>query len=134
MLHIEILSIRPEFVCNFIQKAKEFHAKEEITFAEDYPNSEYEYDWAAILADHADDLTYQDVSNNIAGLDHQQKVELLALMYLGRGDYDESQWQDAVMEAKDSLMSQLVDYLLAHPYVADYMESALELFDFSCEE
>lgn len=55
MLNTNILNINPETVCFIIAKAKEFQAKEGVTFEEEAPNSEYEYDMQQILADHADD-------------------------------------------------------------------------------
>ncbi|WP_019216059.1 hypothetical protein [Legionella tunisiensis] len=58
MLNTNILNINPETVCFIIDKATEFQAKEGVTFPEEAPNSEYEYDMLQILADHSDDLTY----------------------------------------------------------------------------
>jgi hypothetical protein len=59
MFDISNLNITPNIVCNFIQRAREFHAKEEVAMIEPNPDTEYEYDWAQILADHYDDLTYR---------------------------------------------------------------------------
>ena len=134
MLTINVLTIEPQFVCNFIQKAKEFHAKESVTFSEETPNSEYEYDWSQVLADHQDDLTYLEIKDTVSALTANQKVDLLALMYLGRGDFDEAEWDDARLEASNNVSANLTNYILGHPYIADYLETALEKLDYSCEE
>lgn len=134
MINQNVLSINPETVCFIILKAKEFHAKEGVTFNEVMPESEYEYDWAAILADHEDDLTYQEVRSVIEDLEPDQQVDLLTLMYIGRGDFDETEWSAAHKEARENLAPNLTDYLLAKPMIADYLEKALELLGYSNDE
>lgn len=132
MLEISNLTINPDIVCNLILKAREFHAKEAVTIPEDTPDSEYEYDWAQILADHYDDLTYQEIHNTIAYLEYEQQVDLLALMYLGREDFDNL--TEAQTAAVTNLPANLTDYLLAHPFLADYLENGLSLFGDFCDE
>ncbi|HHF7344962.1 TPA: DUF3775 domain-containing protein [Legionella feeleii] len=134
MLNINVLNINPEIVCALIEKAKIFHSKEEVTFGEDMPDSEYEYDWAQVLADHQDDLTYLEVRTTINDLDPAQKIDLLALMYLGRGDFEANDWSSAHKEAKARLAPNLTDYLFSKPLIASYWEQSLELLGYSCEE
>ncbi|SRR5579885_2328347 len=134
MLNTNILNINPDTVCFIIAKAKEFHAKEEVTFRESIPESEYEYDWSQILADHDDDLTFAEVKHVIEDLEPDQQIDLLTLMYVGRGDFDINEWSDARKEAKSNLAPNLTGYLLSKPLIADYLEKALELLGYSCEE
>lgn len=134
MLNINVLNINPDIVCALIEKAKVFHSKEEVTFGEEIPDSEYEYDWAQILADHEDDLTYLEVHTTIENLDPDQKVDLLALMYLGRGDFDANDWSGAHKEAKIRLPPNLAGYLFSKPLIASYWEKSLELLGYSCDE
>ncbi|WP_133130991.1 DUF3775 domain-containing protein [Legionella yabuuchiae] len=132
MFDLNELTINPVIVCNLIQRAKEFHAKEEVSIPEASPNTEYEYDWAQVLADHYDDLTYLEIKNAIVSLPYDKRVDLLALMYLGREDFVE--WEDARAAAINNLPSNLTDYLLGHPFLSDYLEKALAMFGQSCEE
>lgn len=134
MLNTNILNINPEIVCDIIVKAKEFHAKEAPTFDEKIPDSEYEYDWSQILTDRRDDLTYQELENVIDGLEPDQQVDLLALMYIGRGDFEENEWSAAHKEAKNNLRPHLTRYLLSKPMIATFLEKALESFGYNCEE
>ncbi len=129
-----VLSINPDIVCFIIQKAKEFQAKESVTFGEDINDSEYEYDWSQILADHRDDLTYAEVENAIEELEPDQQVDLLALMYVGRGDFEGKEWSRAHKEAKENLQSNLAAYLLSKPQIADYLRDGLESLGYACEE
>ncbi|KTD14946.1 DUF3775 domain-containing protein [Legionella israelensis] len=132
MADINILNINPEMVCSLIVKAREFHAKEEVTFSEENPQTEYEYDWAQILADHQDDFTYLEVKNVIKSLSYDEQIDLLSLMYLGRDDFDD--WESAHQAAINNFIPNLTDYLLAHPYIADYWESALDILEYNCEK
>lgn len=132
MASIDILHVNPQLICNLILKAKEFHAKEEVTFSEQAPQTEYEYDWAQILADHQDDFSYLEVKNVIQSLSEDEQTDLLALMYLGRGDCDH--WDVAWQEASSHLPPNLTDYMLAHPYLADYLENALDILNYSRDD
>ena len=128
-----MLELNPETVCFLINKAKEFHAKEEVVIP-DEPLSPSE-DWARqVLADHADDLTYQEFKATVNDLEPDQQVALVALMWLGRGDYSEEQWDAARSDAKSSWTPRTAEYLIATPLVADYLEEGLSLLGYSCEE
>lgn len=127
-------SINPDIVCDLIIKAKEFHAKEATTFDEDLPNTEYEYDWSQILSDRDDDLTFLEIEKTIEDLEPDQKVDLLTLMYIGRGDFDSTDWSSAHKEAKNNLRPHLAKYLLSNPLIASYLEKGLEILGYSCDE
>jgi hypothetical protein len=134
MLNTDILNINPEIVCFIIAKAKEFQAKEGVTFPEESPNSEYEYDMQQILADHSDDLTYTEVKQIIEDLNVDEKVDLLCLMYIGRGDFVEKDWSSAHKEAKNNLEPNLTAYLFSKPTIAYYLEKGLESLGYSCNK
>jgi len=128
-----MLNINPETVCFIIAKAREFQAKEEVVIPE-APLSPAD-DWALqVLADHADDFCVQEVEAVIADLEPDQEAELVALMWLGRGDYDLGDWDGAVNDAADQLTDHTAQYLLAHPLVADYLQEGLIQHGCSCED
>jgi hypothetical protein len=126
------LNINPETVCFIINKVQEFQAKEGVTFPEKMPDSENEYDYLQILADHKDDLSFQEVKSVIADLETDQKIDLLALMYVGREDFELKNWSEAQKEAKNNLKENLAEYLFAKPQLSAYLENALELLGLSC--
>ena len=128
-----MLNVNPEIVCMLILKAKEFHAKEAVTFSEEIADSEYEYDWSQILADHKDDLTYIEIEKAIEDLEPDQQVDLLALMYVGRDDFSGEEWTLARLEAKNNLAPNLTGYLLSKPFIAGYLEEGLASLGYSCE-
>ena len=132
-----MLEINPETVCLVIAKAKEFHAKEAVVIP-DEPLSPGE-DWARqVLADHDDDLTYQEVGAAIDDLEPDQQIALVALMWLGRGDYSKDQWEAACTDARAEIeagqMPRTADYLMAMPLVASYLEEGLSLLGYDCED
>ncbi len=128
-----MLNIQPETVCFIITKAREFQAKEGVVIPEDLPDSPSE-NWAQqMLADHDGDHTLQEVSGAIAELDDDALVELVALMWLGRGDYTLEEWRVAKQDAEASRSDHTAGYLLSHPQVAFYLEEGLNAHGFSCD-
>jgi hypothetical protein len=127
------LELNSDTVCFLIEKAREFHAKEEVVIP-DTPDSPSE-DWALqVLADHADDATYQEVRTTVNDLEPDQQQQLVALLWLGRGEYDIDEWDEALAEARRSWSKRTAEYLITHPLLADFLDDALEQFGYSCED
>jgi hypothetical protein len=125
-----MLDLNPETICFIIAKAHEFHAKEGVVLPEDAST-----DWGAqMLADHADDLTFAEVKSTIDDLEPDQQAQLVALMWVGRGDFDAAEWEAAVEEARANLTAHTAEYLMGTPLVADYLEEGLTQMGYSCEE
>ena len=55
-------------------------------------------------------------------------------MWIGRGDFDASEWDDALQQARDMWTSHTAEYLLARPLVADFLEEGLVSLDYACGE
>lgn len=109
-----------------IDKAHEFHVKEEVTIPEE-PLSPSD-DWARqVLADHADDPTFQELKTTIDDLEPDQQVMLVALMWIGRGDYAPDEWDEAFKDAGDSWNERTAEYVIGTPLVADYLSEGLDL-------
>ena len=127
-----MLDINPETVCFIIQRARQFHVKEQVVIPE-IPNSPSD-DWALqMLADHAGNLNFQEVLLEIKDLEPDQKATLVALLWLGRGDYDLDNWETALKDATDNLTDHTGPYLMEHPLVADYLQEALNQHGYSCD-
>lgn len=127
-----MIDLNPDTVRFVIDKAREFHAKEDVVIPEDPDNPSG--DWAAqILANHASDYSLIEVKGVIEDLDRDQQVCLVALMWLGRGDYDVEEWDQVLQDADDAWNERTADYLLATPLVADYLEEGLDLMGYAEE-
>lgn len=129
----QLLNVNPETVCFIIARAREFQAKDEVVIPDEPADANG--DWALdILEDHRDDMTLQEVQSAVADLEPDQQYELVALMWVGRGDYDVDDWQGAVLAATEAWTERTADYLMTTPLAADYLEEGLELLGYSCEE
>lgn len=127
-----MLNLNPETVCFIIDKARQFQAKEEVVFPEE-PGGGGD-DWALqVLADHSDDPSVQEVESTVNDLEPDQQAALVALMWLGRGDYDAEEWLEAVREAAETLTESTAGYLLSHPMVADYLMEGLIQHGYDCD-
>jgi len=128
-----MLNIQTETLCFIIAKAREFQAKEGVVIPEDLPDSPSE-NWAQqILADHADDHVLLEVSGMISDLDDDALSELVALMWLGRGDYTLEEWEAAVEDAAAARSDHTPEYLLSHPQVAFFLEEGMAQHGLSCD-
>lgn len=111
------LEINPEKVCFLIVKAR--------AFDEDLPNLD---------EDDPDDPTVQELVGFINSLTISERVDLVALAWLGRGTYDREEWADAVAEARGAHNRHTARYLLGMPQLGDYLEEGLAQLGYSCEE
>jgi hypothetical protein len=128
-----MLEISPEKVCWIVVKAREFDAKVEVVEPDPGSNPSDE-DMREVLEDYADDPTYQELVEFIGGLNEDEQVELVALAWLGRGDYGVDEWNDLLAEARRARTGHTAEYLLGMPLLADYIEEGLAAMDLSCEE
>ncbi|WED44445.1 DUF3775 domain-containing protein [Legionella cardiaca] len=125
-----MLNLNSGIICDILLKVKQFQAKENVSFPEVTDDMDASY----VLADYEDDLVYQEVVTAINNLRPDQQATLVALMYVGRGDYDKSEWEDAMLTAKEEWTTHTGQYLLSRPMMADDIERGLELLGISCNE
>ncbi|WP_295388567.1 DUF3775 domain-containing protein [uncultured Thiodictyon sp.] len=128
MLHIPL-----DTICYIIAKAREFQSKEDVVIP-DVPSSPSE-DWALqVLAHHSGDYTLMEFVECIGEMNQRQRAELIALMWVGRGDYTLEDWEGAVDDAIGDYSVRAAQYLIAHPMVSDDLEEGLIAHGYSCED
>jgi hypothetical protein len=126
-------SIATEKVCFIVVMAREIHAK--VPPVEQDPASDaVDDDFREILEDFSDDAMYLELREFIAAMDDDERAELLALMWIGRGDFDGSEWDDALAEARATANQREPAYIMGTPLVSDYLEEGLSAFDLSCTD
>jgi hypothetical protein len=124
-------NLTTEQACFIVVVAREFHAKEGVVLPD--PASDEPDDRAVeVLADYAGDPSYSQVEGAVAALNDDARVELLALMWLGRGDFGIEEWSSALAQARDYETSSVTAYLMGHPLLADYLEEGLAEHGLSC--
>ncbi len=125
-----MIEIDPAVVSFVILKAREFDVKVDPVAAE----SDSEDDELAILENYADDPTFQEVHDFIEALNVSEQRNLVALMWIGRGDFSAEEWEDAVNEARDRATNSSADYLLGTPLLPDYLEEGMSAMGYSLED
>ncbi len=128
-----MLNISPDKVCYVVVKAREFHVKVEVVEVD--PGSNPTDDgMREVLADYADDPTYEELKTFLSDLNQEEIVDLLALAWLGRGDYTADDWKSLIREAEGIADEKAPDYLIGMPLLADYLEEALSQLGHSCQD
>jgi hypothetical protein len=127
------LTIRPEKAFYIIEKAREFDVK--VAPSAPDPGSNPADDASqVILEDRADDPTYQELVDALDGLNEDEAIDMVALAWLGRGDFTKEDWLDARAQARDRRETSVASYLAGIPLLADYLEEALSQLGYSGEE
>jgi Protein of unknown function (DUF3775) len=125
------LTISPEKVFFIVSKARQF----------DIESAEPE-----LIADLADDdadngtrgsgsdTDRAELSGFIRDLNVDEQIELVAMMWLGRGDGDLDSWADLRSQAAQAHNNRTAAYLIDTPMLADYLEEAMSMFGASQED
>jgi hypothetical protein len=128
-----VLTISPEKVFFIIVKAREFDAKDPVTDPNDGSNPTDDGE-AAVLEDHRDDPTVQEIIAFINAMSVDEQVDLVALAWLGRDDYTAADWASVREEAAAAHNKRTATYLLGMPLLGDFLEEGLSLLGYSIEE
>lgn len=70
----------------------------------------------------------------IDDLDCDEAAALVALAWIGRGDFEPEDWRSAVALAVERCDHAPSAYLLGMPLLPDYLEDALSAYDCSCRD
>lgn len=127
-----MLDVNPETVCRLIELAHIFHAQEEVVIPEEPDNPGGDYP-AQMLASHSNDTTLAEFRNIVSDLEPDQQQQIVALLWLGRGDFTLDEWSEALEEAADNWNERTADYLVTHPMLSDYLSEGLDQHGYSCE-
>jgi hypothetical protein len=126
------LDISTEQICAIVSMARRFDVKDVVTEPDPASNATDDQS-LAVLEDHADDPIQIEFVTYVRGMNVDEQVDLVALMWVGRGDGDLDDWQDLRAQAAQSHNSRTAAYLLGVPLLADYLTEALEMLGESCE-
>ena len=87
-----------------------------------------------VLEDLPDDATLQELTEAIEALNADQHAELLAMMWIGRGDWEVEDWAAALEEAASTVDRSFAAYLTGTPLLGDLLEEGYAALGYSCEE
>jgi hypothetical protein len=123
--------ISSDQVCFLIVKLRQFQAKSAPVIPDPGDNVTDDAD-REVLFDLPDDATEEEIRAFFEQLDEDEKVELLAMLWLGSGTYED--WAEAVAAARQDADSRRADTFLSIPLASDHLEDALTRFGFSCAD
>lgn len=131
MRKIPNLSISPEKVFFIITKSRQSDIK---ATESDLTSDLSDDDVGDRFEHHSKDTDRSELSGFIRELNVDEQIDLVALMWLGRGDGDLDNWRDLRSEAERAHNSRTASYLIGTPMLADYLEEALSQFGKSFED
>jgi hypothetical protein len=128
-----MLTISLEKLAYIIEKAREFDA--EVPADPDETGSNpADDDERQILQDTPDNPTAQELREALRDLNIDEREELLALTWLGRGDFDAQSWPEALRQARDTDTAAEIRNLPRTPLLGDYLEEGADALGVSLEE
>jgi len=126
------LAISAEDVGYLIVKAREFDVKEASSDPDSGSNATDD-SMIDVLEDNGSDPVASEIAGFINALSEEEKIDLVALMRLGRGDGTIEEWDDLRREAADERERNrhTARYLLGEPLLGDYLADGLAAFGLS---
>ena len=127
------LTLNPDTAFYIVLKTREFDAKEEPSDpdAGSNPSDDKRID---MLEFQSDDAVEEELAGAIRPLNADQKLDLIALIWIGRGDFSLDEWAEARDSAREVDPSRTVQYILSMPTVSDYLEDALSQLGYSLDD
>jgi Protein of unknown function (DUF3775) len=111
-----------------IVKAREYDVKESDSDPDEGSNPTDDGN-TDVLMDKSDDPVREELLGAIRELPEDERLQLVALAWLGRGTYDIAEWDTAVETAGSEHKKRAAEYLLGLPLLGDYLEDGLAMFD-----
>ncbi|MGH6833197.1 MAG: DUF3775 domain-containing protein [Methyloceanibacter sp.] len=120
------LSIDPDYLRRLIVKVRSFMGKEATELPDEGSNPTDDALPSSALQDEENDLSREEVVEEIRGLEPRQQAELVALMWLGRDEGSPEEFEGLVRLALERREVPTEDYLLDHPLVAEHWLEGME--------
>lgn len=133
------LDIDPDKVCFVVARFRDLEEEDliEDPDAEDKEEPDLDHEEAFESLEDGEeeaDPLREELEGFIVALPEDEQIELVALAWLGRGDYDIEEWDDALEAAADQHNERTSGYLLGMPRLADFLEEGLVAFGLSCTD
>ena len=123
--------INTEKVCYVIVKARELESEDEGLESDASNASDDKF--VSVMTEEAYEAVRAELAQYIDAMDEDEQCELVALAWVGRGEYTAEEWLTAVAEARAARERPTSQYLLGIPLLASHLEYGLAEFGESCE-
>ncbi len=118
------LTLNPDTVHYIALKAQEYAAKVEDTDPDEGSNASDDKA-VDVLETQADDAVEEELRAAIDPLNEDEKLDLIALAWIGRGDFTFDEWAEAREAAREVDPAQTSEYLIEMPTLAGSLEQVL---------
>jgi len=129
-----MFNINNTIVFEVIDKAREINITDDMYMPGDPGAIEDSDEGKVILAENSEDLTSRELSDAIDELEPDQQKELIALFFVGRGDFDKEEWHQAMNAAAKVSHHERAKFLISKPMLADLLEEGLAKFGISSSD
>jgi hypothetical protein len=127
------MTISPDEAFFILMKAREFDEQTDELDADDGSNPAD--DSALERLEEGDiDSTHHELVAAIRNLNDDAQLDLIALIWIGRGDFSLQEWAEAREAARDIGRPRTPRYVCGIPMVSDYLDEALAQCGFSLED
>ncbi len=123
-------SINTEKVCFVVVKARELESEDEGMDAD--ASNATDDKFVSVLTEDAYETVRDEIASFIEAMDQDEQAELVALAWVGRGDYGADDWDEAVRQAHARHEGSTSKYLLGIPLLSSHLENGLGEFGESC--
>jgi hypothetical protein len=130
---IPALSLSPDIAFAILLKARQFDAKVDETDPDSGSNPTDDSSVDALEFGPGDD-TLHELTSAIHDLNDDERLDLIALIWLGRGDFTLAEWEEARRAASDIGRARTPRYIAGIPLVSDFLEEGLSQFDHVLED
>src|SRR5919109_626212 len=129
------LTIPLETLVYIIEKAREFDAEVPPVLLDDGSNpTDDEAGDTTILEDRPSNPTAEELKEALETLNDDQRDEIVALTWVGRGDFTNEDWGEAVGAAHERHNGDETRSLMGTPLLADYLEEGAAQLGYSRED
>jgi hypothetical protein len=128
-----MLALSLEKLAFIIEKAREFDV-EVAPVNENGGAGGDDEEITEILDETRSNPTYQEFIGAVNSLNDDERDEIVALTWLGRGDFSKDEWRGAKAAAHERHNGREAAYLAGTPLLADYLEEAVSQLGYSLEE
>ncbi|MBR9824855.1 MAG: DUF3775 domain-containing protein [Alphaproteobacteria bacterium] len=119
------MNIAEKTVRELILRARGYDGKEQVEDFQRDPD-DAELDAVERFETGDNDPGRQEIEGWLNALDEEAQAELVALYWIGRGDFEGRDFVQAVKDARERRTTPTADYLLGAPLMGDYIELGLD--------
>lgn len=126
-------NISLEDLCRILIRLREYEAQVPEADPDDGSNPSDDRD-VAVLDDAANESVEEELRSIVEDLNDDEQRELVALVLVGRGAFDATEWQDALDAAEEEAGDDIATWLMDQPLVAGLLDTGMAAFDLSCDD